>query len=36
MQLQEAPGKDERILLGLALKEHHNPTPNWKTTRYEH
>jgi hypothetical protein len=31
MQLQ-----DERILLGLALKEHHNPTPDWKTTRYEH
>ncbi len=36
MQLQEAPGKDEYVLLGLVLKENHNPTPDWKTTRYEH
>ncbi len=36
MQLQDALGKDEYVLLGLALKEHHNPTLDWKTTRYEH
>lgn len=36
MQLQDALGKDEYVLLGQALKEHHNPTLDWKTTRYEH